>query len=106
MIRILSRLHGRRLPMPSLFRDKGTRRDQKRLARVFLPVIVPLSPCQLVPPWSYLQRLYLYQPASALRSMQRPAFVPRRRRSPARKRACQRNELTAAAVAPSPPLFS
>src|SRR5438093_11286922 len=105
-IKILSRLHGQRLPMPSLFRDKGTRHDQKRLARVFSPANVPRLPCRPVPPRPCLQPLYLYQPGRVPPSMQRPVSVPHRRRSPEHKRVCQRNELTAAGVAPCLPLFS
>src|SRR5436305_14703053 len=92
--------------MLSLVPDKGNPRAQKRLARVFLPVNVPRLPCRRVPPRSCLQRPCLCQTGKAPPSMQRPASVPHRRRSPEHKRVCQRNELTAAVVAPCLPPFS
>src|SRR4029434_6814963 len=92
--------------MPLLFHDKGTRRDQKRLARVSSPVNVPRLPCRLVPPCSCSRRLYLSLLTIAPPSMRPPESVQNCRRSPERKRVCQRNEPTAVVVLPCLPLFS
>src|SRR6266571_2384446 len=106
MIKILSRLRAPHLPMPLLFRDKGTRHDQKPLARVSSPENAPRLPCRFVLPRSCLQQLYLCPVRNAPWSMQRLAFVRHRHRSLEHKHASRRNELPAAGVAPCLRLFS